>query len=109
MRAVFPGGTITGAPKVRTMEIIEELEPTRRGLYTGSIGWFGFNQDMHFNIVIRTAYCTGAEPSCSQVQALSSILYQSTNTKNRLKSLCSEKSITVEQRRDYFELEVSRV
>ncbi|WAT80902.1 aminodeoxychorismate synthase, component I [Bacillus safensis] len=58
MRAVFPGGTITGAPKVRTMEIIEELEPTRRGLYTGSIGWFGFNQDMHFNIVIRTAYCT---------------------------------------------------
>ncbi|MDG2703148.1 anthranilate synthase component I family protein, partial [Vibrio parahaemolyticus] len=59
MRAVFPGGTITGAPKVRTMEIIEELEPTRRGLYTGSIGWFGFNQDMHFNIVIRTAYCTG--------------------------------------------------
>ncbi|MFS0656686.1 anthranilate synthase component I family protein [Bacillus sp. 179-C3.3 HS] len=58
MQAVFPGGTITGAPKVRTMEIIEELEPTRRGLYTGSIGWFGFNQDMHFNIVIRTAYCT---------------------------------------------------
>lgn len=58
MRAVFPGGTITGAPKVRTMEIIEELEPTRRGLYTGSIGWFGFNHDMHFNIVIRTAYCT---------------------------------------------------
>ncbi|OLP63265.1 Aminodeoxychorismate synthase component 1 [Bacillus pumilus] len=58
VRAVFPGGTITGAPKVRTMEIIEELEPTRRGLYTGSIGWFGFNQDMHFNIVIRTAYCT---------------------------------------------------
>ncbi|KKB72784.1 MULTISPECIES: anthranilate synthase component I family protein [Bacillus] len=56
IHAVFPGGTITGAPKVRTMEIIEELEPTRRGLYTGSIGWFGYNQDMHFNIVIRTIY-----------------------------------------------------
>lgn len=54
MRAVFPGGTITGAPKVRTMEIIEELEPTRRGLYTGSIGWLGFNGDLEFNIVIRT-------------------------------------------------------
>jgi para-aminobenzoate synthetase component 1 len=54
IRAVFPGGTITGAPKVRTMEIIEELEPTRRGLYTGSIGWLGFNEDLEFNIVIRT-------------------------------------------------------
>ncbi|ALC83293.1 MULTISPECIES: anthranilate synthase component I family protein [Bacillus] len=56
IHAVFPGGTITGAPKVRTMEIIEELEPTRRGVYTGSIGWFGFNQDMCFNIVIRSIY-----------------------------------------------------
>lgn len=54
IRAVFPGGTITGAPKVRTMEIIEELEPTRRGIYTGSIGWLGFNEDLEFNIVIRT-------------------------------------------------------
>jgi len=52
--AVFPGGTITGAPKVRTMEIIEELEPVKRGVYTGSIGWFGFDGDMELNIVIRT-------------------------------------------------------
>jgi para-aminobenzoate synthetase component 1 len=52
--AVFPGGTITGAPKVRTMEIIEELEPVRRGLYTGSIGWIGYNSDMELNIAIRT-------------------------------------------------------
>ncbi|MFD1736923.1 aminodeoxychorismate synthase component I [Bacillus salitolerans] len=52
--AVFPGGTITGAPKIRTMEIIEELEPVRRGLYTGSIGWIGFNGDMELNIAIRT-------------------------------------------------------
>lgn len=52
--AVFPGGTITGAPKVRTMEIIEELEPVRRGIYTGSIGWIGYNGDMELNIVIRT-------------------------------------------------------
>lgn len=54
IKATFPGGTITGAPKVRTMEIIEELEPTRRGIYTGSIGWIGFDEDMELNIVIRT-------------------------------------------------------
>jgi para-aminobenzoate synthetase component 1 len=52
--AVFPGGTITGAPKIRTMEIIEELEPVRRGPYTGSIGWIDYNGNMEFNIIIRT-------------------------------------------------------
>lgn len=54
VNAVFPGGTITGAPKVRTMEIIEELEPVRRGPYTGSMGWIGFNGNMELNIIIRT-------------------------------------------------------
>lgn len=54
IEATFPGGTITGAPKVRTMEIIEELEPVRRGPYTGSIGWIGFAGDMELNITIRT-------------------------------------------------------
>ncbi|TDL75034.1 anthranilate synthase component I [Peribacillus frigoritolerans] len=53
-KGVFPGGTITGAPKIRTMEIIEGLEPSRRGIYTGSIGWIGYNGDMELNIVIRT-------------------------------------------------------
>ncbi|MFS0784167.1 anthranilate synthase component I family protein [Bacillus sp. 1P06AnD] len=56
IRAVFPGGTITGAPKVRTMEVIEELEPVRRGIYTGSIGWIGFDEDLELNIVIRTLF-----------------------------------------------------
>lgn len=52
--ATFPGGTITGAPKIRTMEIIEELEPVCRGPYTGSLGWIDYNGDMEFNIIIRT-------------------------------------------------------
>jgi anthranilate/para-aminobenzoate synthase component I len=54
IRAAFPGGTITGVPKVRCMEIIDELEPVRRGPYTGSIGYIGFSGNMDFNIVIRT-------------------------------------------------------
>ncbi|TDA70571.1 MAG: aminodeoxychorismate synthase component I [Clostridia bacterium] len=54
IRATSPGGSITGAPKVRAMEIIEELEPVRRGIYTGSIGWLGFNGDADLNIAIRT-------------------------------------------------------
>lgn len=52
--AVFPGGTITGAPKVRTMEIIEELEPVTRGPYTGAMGWIDYNGNMELNIIIRT-------------------------------------------------------
>jgi len=54
IQAMFPGGTITGCPKVRCMEIIEELEPVRRGPYTGSLGYFGFNGNMDMNILIRT-------------------------------------------------------
>lgn len=54
IKATFPGGSITGAPKIRAMEIIDELEPTQRSVYTGSIGYIGFNGDMDFNIAIRT-------------------------------------------------------
>jgi para-aminobenzoate synthetase component 1 len=54
LEATFPGGSITGAPKVRAMEIIEELEPTKRSVYTGSLGYLSFNQKMDLNIVIRT-------------------------------------------------------
>jgi anthranilate/para-aminobenzoate synthase component I len=54
IRAVFPGGTITGVPKVRCMEIIDELEPVARGPYTGSIGYLSNTGDMDLNIIIRT-------------------------------------------------------
>lgn len=54
LRGCFPGGSITGTPKLRAMEIIEELEPSRRGVYCGALGYLGFNGDMDTNIIIRT-------------------------------------------------------
>ena len=54
LHACFPGGSITGCPKIRSMQIIDELEPTRRSIYTGSFGYIGFNGMMDFNIMIRT-------------------------------------------------------
>ena len=56
LRAAFPAGTVSGAPKVRAMEIIEELEPVRRGPYAGAVGYFSYNGDMDFAITIRALF-----------------------------------------------------
>jgi aminodeoxychorismate synthase component I len=56
----FPGGSITGAPKIRAMEIIDELEPVTRGPYTGCLGYLGFNRESQLSILIRTAVCKGS-------------------------------------------------
>lgn len=61
LRGAFPGGSITGAPKLRSMQIIEELEPHRRGVYCGAIGYIGFDGNMDTNIAIRTAVYSQGE------------------------------------------------
>ncbi|MDX9999700.1 MAG: aminodeoxychorismate synthase component I [Polyangia bacterium] len=61
--ATFPGGSITGAPKIRSMEIIEDIEPTRRGAYTGSIGYLDYSGDLDLNIAIRTVILRGKKAS----------------------------------------------
>ena len=73
-RATFPAGTVSGAPKVRAMEIIDEFEPTRRGLYAGAIGHFGFNGETDSAIAIRTIYL---KDGIAHVQAGAGIVYDS--------------------------------
>ena len=60
----FPGGSVTGAPKLRAMQIIEQLEPHRRGIYCGAIGYVGFDGNMDSNIVIRTLVYSDDEVRC---------------------------------------------
>jgi anthranilate synthase component 1 len=60
LRATFPAGTVSGAPKVRAMEIIEELEPVRRGPYGGAVGYFSYSGDIDFAITIRALFAKGA-------------------------------------------------
>ena len=61
LRATFPAGTLSGAPKVRAMQIIEELEPERRGVYGGAVGYIGFDGNMDVAIAIRTIVARGSE------------------------------------------------
>ena len=65
LRATFPGGSVTGAPKRRAMEIIEELEPVRRGIYTGATGWLGAAGDLDLAVAIRTATVAAGRLSLS--------------------------------------------
>jgi anthranilate synthase component 1 len=61
LRAVFPAGTVSGAPKVRAMEIIDELEPDLRGPYAGALGYFSFNGSCDFAITIRSLFADGSK------------------------------------------------
>lgn len=88
--ATFPGGTITGAPKIRTMEIIEELEPARRGPYTGSIGWIDYNGNMEFNIIIRTLLVSDG---WGHVQAGAGIVIDSDPEREYIESLNKAKAL----------------
>ncbi len=90
IRAVFPGGTITGCPKVRCMEIIHELEQTYRGAYTGSLGYVNHNGDMDSNILIRTFACHHGK---AEFRAGAGVVYDSIakhelkETRNKAKGL----------------------
>ncbi|SDR98939.1 para-aminobenzoate synthetase component 1 [Halopseudomonas sabulinigri] len=64
LRSSFPGGSITGAPKIRAMQIIEELEPVRRSLYCGGVGYIGCEGQMDFNIAIRSLVCANQQVYC---------------------------------------------
>lgn len=88
--ATFPGGTITGAPKIRTMEIIEELEPVRRGPYTGSLGWIDYNGDMEFNIIIRTM---AVKDGSVHIQAGAGIVIDSDPEREYYESLSKAKAL----------------
>lgn len=92
IRAVFPGGTITGAPKVRTMEIIEELEPVRRAFYTGSAGWISGADAMELNIVIRTLH---AQDGYAHVQAGAGIVADSVPAREYRESLNKARAMIV--------------
>ncbi|MDH5757216.1 MAG: chorismate-binding protein, partial [Nitrospinota bacterium] len=61
LKSVFPGGSVTGAPKIRAMEIIDEMEPDPRGAYCGAMGYIGFNGDMDTNVTIRTMIRAGGK------------------------------------------------
>jgi para-aminobenzoate synthetase component 1 len=88
--SVFPGGTITGAPKVRTMEIIEELEPVRRAFYTGSAGWISGADAMELNIIIRTLH---AQAGFAHIQAGAGIVADSVPEREYRESLSKARAM----------------
>ena len=90
LKATFPGGSITGAPKVRAMEIIDELEPTRRSVYTGAIGYLGFGSNLDLIIVIRTFLVKGGK---AYFQVGGGIIYDSNAEAEYLETLDKAKAL----------------
>jgi anthranilate synthase component 1 len=74
LRATFPAGTVSGAPKIRAMEIIDELEPVKRGIYSGAVGYLGWSGNMDTAIAIRTAII---KDQTLHIQAGAGIVYDS--------------------------------
>jgi len=73
LRATFPGGSVTGCPKIRCLEILEQLEVARRGIYTGAMGWFGPGEAAHLNIVIRSMVVKGTTVRCNAGGGITSL------------------------------------
>jgi anthranilate synthase component 1 len=90
LRATFPAGTVSGAPKIRAMEIIDELEPVKRGVYSGAIGYISWNGDMDTAIAIRTAVIKGDTIS---VQAGAGIVYDSVPDNEWIETLNKAKAV----------------
>lgn len=91
IKACFPGGTITGCPKIRAMEIIEELEPVRRGPYTGSMGYLSFSGNLDLNIIIRTLVVIGKQ---AYIQAGAGIVADSEPEKEYYETLYKAQAFT---------------
>jgi para-aminobenzoate synthetase component 1 len=91
IKAMFPGGTITGCPKIRCMQIIDELEPVRRGVYTGSLGYLDLYGNMDLNIVIRTILLRRGK---GHLQVGAGIVYDSDPEKEYEETLHKAKALT---------------
>ena len=108
LKAMFPSGSVTGAPKIRTMEIILEQESEPRGVYTGAIGWFGPNSQARFNVAIRTITIQYSESCSSPKQALfgvgSGITWYS-NPAEEFDETCAKARILSRQPKDISLLE----
>jgi para-aminobenzoate synthetase component I len=91
VKAMFPGGTITGCPKIRCMQIIDELEPVRRGVYTGSLGYIDLHGDMDLNIVIRTILLKNGK---GYLQVGAGIVYDSDPEKEYEETLHKAEALT---------------
>tara|TARA_R110002074_G_scaffold46640_1_gene120196 strand:- start:759 stop:1082 length:324 start_codon:yes stop_codon:yes gene_type:complete len=90
LRATFPAGTVSGAPKIRAMEIIDELEPVKRGVYSGAIGYISWSGDMDTAIAIRTAVIKDGTIS---VQAGAGIVYDSVPDNEWIETLNKAKAV----------------